>query len=314
MCGLFSPCSARRDDHHGKKRWSEGASDSETPKGCDETWKRGARWPAWGVDARTAASTLKSFKKLRLRTSDQLSTNAPWVRRSPFLFDPWVSDGIDLSGAQHHSRGCREGSRQVKKGKEIGMAPSRCRRSGGGASPPLSRVRKRGCAPGARACQPARRQPGRPPCSCRPLCSSRPHSGVSGRIRQMWFYLCFSLLFKSGRKATFGEMVLISGRNSHADTCGPADLKPICRRFCSSLPCFLKDGCGKCYSAFKRGPHIKKSSLGGSRLKSLHTSLEMKTRTRRPLGQRPAPGCGRAGGDPIALHTDFLLMACVTSA
>lgn len=164
------------------------------------------------------------------------------------------------------------------------------------------------------ACQPARRQPGRPPCSCRPLCSSRPHSGVSGRIRQMWFYLCFSLLFKSGRKATFGEMVLISGRNSHADTCGPADLKPICRRFCSSLPCFLKDGCGKCYSAFKRGPHIKKSSLGGSRLKSLHTSLEMKTRMRRPLGQRPAPGCGRAGGDPIALHTDFLLMACVTSA
>lgn len=292
MCGLFSPRSAGRDDHHGKKRRSEGASDSETPKGCDETWKRGARWPAWGADARTAASTLKAFKKLRLRTSDQLSTNAPWVRRSPFLFDPWVSDGIDLSGAQHHSRGRREGSRQVKKGKEIGMAPSRCRRSGGGARP-----RSPGCgnavvrrAPALVSQHAASR--GARPAPAAPCVPLAPHSGVSGRIRQMWFYLCFSLLFKSGRKATFGEMVLISGRNSHADTCGPADLKPICRRFCSSLPCFLKDGCGKCYSAFKRGPHIKKSSLGGSRLKSLHTSLEMKTRTRRPLGERPAPGCG----------------------
>lgn len=150
-----------------------------------------------------------------------------------------------------------------------------------------------------------------PAAPCVPLAHIPEYLGGFGRCGSISASLCYS---NQGGKQRFGEMVLISGRNSHADTCGPADLKPICRRFCSSLPCFLKDGCGKCYSAFKRGPHIKKSSLGGSRLKSLHTSLEMKTRTRRPLGERPAPGCGRAGGDPIALHTDFLLMACVTPA
>lgn len=92
------------------------------------------------------------------------------------------------------------------------MAPSRRRQSGGDASPPLPRElgrsgqeREHVWSLGVRPLPAARR---RGPGSERhafaaPRFPFAPHSGMFERVRQMCFYLRFSLLFKSGRKAAF---------------------------------------------------------------------------------------------------------------
>lgn len=87
------------------------------------------------------------------------------------------------------------------------MAPSRRRQSGGDVSPPLPREpgrsgqeREHVWSLGVRPLPAARR---RGPGSERHAFA--PHSGMLERVRQMCFYLRFSLLFKSGRKAAFSR-------------------------------------------------------------------------------------------------------------
>lgn len=71
------------------------------------------------------------------------------------------------------------------------MAPSRRRRSGGGASPPLSGVRKRGCAPvsqhaASRGARPA------PAVPCVPLTHIPEYLGGFGRCGSISASLCYS--------------------------------------------------------------------------------------------------------------------------